>query len=194
MRAMREMVLALFLCCMCVSIGWADMDEALLPPIFTSLTTLTNISKDIAADEAAPEPLSADKEPFRERRDDVVVYLSVTCENDAAMEKTFRKIAEAKLKTLKGVAVGNSAESATILLSFVVLVPGEENPSLPARVVYSFAYGMPELSFIEDELIFLPRFIYHEPVVSTSYLLERSIGENIEMADETFIGILRQGE
>lgn len=172
-------MLALLLCFVCVSTVWADTG--------------------IASGDVGSTPLPIESEALEKEKDEmesgrVAVSLSVICEENAALEFMFRETAEEKLRALQGVSIADSPESASIMLSFVVFATGVEDLSLPSRVVYSFAYGMPELTFIEDELISLPRFIYHEPVISTVYLLERSIEQNIREADEYFIGILRKAE
>ncbi len=119
-----------------------------------------------------------------------ICVLSV-CEEDPALESAIKRAAEAALLKLKGVAVSDILEESSVLVSFVAFKERDEHGMQTGRIVYSFAYGTPDLDYAEGVLIALPRYLNHEPVLATRETLERKIVANIEEADRDFFRFLR---
>lgn len=119
-----------------------------------------------------------------------VCILSV-CEEDPTMEASIREMAETAILRLKGVRVSDFLEDSSVMLSFVAFKERDSRGMQTGRIVYSFAYGTPDLDFSDGILIALPRYLHHEAVLATRETLEKKIGSNIEEADRDFFRFLR---
>jgi hypothetical protein len=147
-----------------------------------------------ATDDGDSEAVSADvtqKAPlFQENVGDAIsVYVLAVCD-DPALEAAIKVIAQDKLRTLDHVAVVESMEEASVLLSFSAYRArvGERD-----HIVYSFAYGAPDTEFVDGTPVSLPRYIYHEAAFTRPDDLASSINANIAAADSDFIRRLRRG-
>jgi hypothetical protein len=121
--------------------------------------------------------------------DPISVYVLAVCD-DPALEAAIRVIAQDKLRSMGHAAVAESMEESSVLLSFAAYRArvGERD-----HIVYSFAYGAPDTEFVDDTPVSLPRYIYHEAVLTRPDELASSINANIAAADSDFIRRLYQG-
>lgn len=120
-----------------------------------------------------------------------VCVLSV-CEEDLALEAAVKRAAEAELLKLDGVFVSDYLEDSSVIVSFVAFKERDSHGMQTGRIVYSFAYGTPDLDSSEGVTIALPRYLHHEPTLATRETLEGEIAANIENADRDFFKFLRQ--
>jgi hypothetical protein len=146
-------------------------------------------SGDVSADET-PEGLTDEpqKTPlFQESGEEISIYIIVFCD-DPALEAATRVIAQDKLRSLEHVTIAGSMEESAVLLSFSAFRTRVEEKE---QIVYSFAYGTPDTEFVDGEPVALPRYIYHEPVITRPDELASCINGNILSADSNFIRHLR---
>ena len=122
----------------------------------------------------------------------IPVYISVFCDGDETLEATIKVVAENRLQSLSGVRLAESLDDASIILSFMGRRQTLSGDVPQEIVAYSFAYGTAELEFVGDELVSLPRYIYHECTLSEKQHLAANIGTSIQYADSQFIEILKR--
>jgi hypothetical protein len=147
---------------------------------FTRLASAAS-SIDISADEPRKAPL------FQDTSDAISIYVMVACE-DPALEAAIRVIAQDKIRSLEHAGIAGSMEESAVLLSFSAFRARiEENE----QIVYSFAYGTPDTEFVDDVPVSLPRYIYHESVMTRPDDLASCINGNIAAVDSDFIRHLR---
>lgn len=122
----------------------------------------------------------------------IPVYVSVFCKEDETLEATIKVVAENRLQSISGIRLAESLDDASVILSFAgqrKSLPGEP---LQEVVAYSFACGTAELEFVGDELVSLPRYIYHECVLASKHDLSSHIAASIQYADSSFIDALKR--
>ena len=107
------------------------------------------------------------------------------------METAVKRAAEVALLKLKGVAVSEFLEDSSVMVSFVAFKERDSQGMQTGRIVYSFAYGTPDLDYVDGTLIALPRYLHHEPILATRETLEKKIAANIEEADRDLFKFLR---
>lgn len=157
----------------------------LSPGVFPSLAP---ISKEDVEGKASSSGKGGDPVKAVEK---ISVFVSVVCEHDAELEKTIRTAVEDRLRLLGGFTQTDTMEDASVLFSFVGFRVVSKGEALD-RIVYSFAYGMPDLAFVDSKLIAIPRYLYHEPVMITEDKLGGKIGGNVEAANRDFMEPLRR--
>jgi len=119
-----------------------------------------------------------------------VCVLSV-CEEDPATEAFIRVAAESALLKLRGVVITDELEESSVMVSFVALKERDAKGMQTGRVIYSFAYGTPDVDFSDGEVVALPRYLYHEAVLAPPGSLEEKVTANINNADRDFFQFLR---
>jgi hypothetical protein len=142
-----------------------------------------------SADEA---PGGQEDEPqktslFQDEGDAISIYIMAACD-DLALEAAIRVIAQDKLRSIEHVAVAESMEESAVLLSFSAFRTRVEERE---QIVYSFAYGTPDTEFVDGVPVTLPRYIYHEAVITRPDELASRINGNITAVDSDFVRYLR---
>jgi hypothetical protein len=136
----------------------------------------------VPADETKKAPIFQESE-----RDGIAIYI-MTTSDDPALEAAIRVIAQDKLRVLEHVATVESIDEASVLLSFSAFRTRVEERE---QIVYSFAYGAPDMEIVDGTPVSLPRYIYHEAVLTRPDELASSINGNIIAVDSNFIRHLR---
>ncbi|MDR0649206.1 MAG: hypothetical protein LBF92_07700 [Synergistaceae bacterium] len=146
------------------------------------------VSSELASPDVSPE---TQKAPLFQGNDGdtVSVYVLAVCD-DLALEAAIRVIAQDKLRSIGHVAVVESMEESSVLLSFSAyrVRAGERD-----HIVYSFAYGTPDTEFVDGTPVSLPMYISHEAAITRPDELASSISASIAAADANFIRRLLQG-
>lgn len=121
----------------------------------------------------------------------LIVNVTAYCEDDAALESAIKSIAEGCLLRLGGVSVSDVLEESSVMVSFVAFRERNSAGMLTGRIVYSFAYGAPDIAEAENVPVALPRYLYHQPELATRETLEGKIEADINTADRDFFRFLR---
>lgn len=144
--------------------------------------------------EAHSVPLSLDisgtHTPSAWREEIGICVLSV-CEDDLALEAAVKLAAVTELLKLDGVTLSDDMESSSVIISFVSFKERDSQGMQTGRILYSFAYGTPDIEDSDGVLIALPRYLHHEPILATRETLEMNIADNIRKADVDFFQFLR---
>ena len=139
----------------------------------------------------ASEDVPAPHTTFPTGHEKIRICVLSVCEEDPAMEAAIKRAAETSLLKLKGVAVSEFLEDSSVMVSFVAFKERDSQGMQTGRIVYSFAYGTPDLDYVEGALVALPRYLHHEPILATRETLEKKITANIEEADRDLFKFLR---
>jgi hypothetical protein len=145
----------------------------------------------VASDALRYDESSVDNSPLFTKDEKISIFVSVSCENDMALEAAMRVVAHDRLRTVKNIKIAGSIDEASVLLSFAGFRSQPVSGDSRGQIIYSFAYGVPDLELVDNDAVSLPRYIYHEAILTNANGLASSIDENIQKANDNFIKRLR---